>query len=555
MKIFENKNKKLLMVLGCVFAIALIITSSAISRSKVEFITIGPLTMVASSFLGVVSALASLTCIFMVCVNYRKGRVFSLIILGIHSVSMIMVVILTGDKSPIPGILNVMISVMSLLLIARQLRLTEEDSFYDSVTGILNRRGFTVELEKHLEHIDDLCVMHLGIRNLKTVSDDLGYEYTDIVLKKIAGLIEGLAGPKGLVGKLDGAEFAIAVGTDDPVSLATQMIEAVGEKIILIKGDITVKCYLNSFVGIVRYPEDAEDVDTMMKFANIALYHAARDNSSKVLLYDAKLSSELLRRTEVERIVKESLDNDYFYLVYQPQYRIIDKRLRGYETLLRLTLPNGKYVGPGEFIPVAERSELILAIDRYVLKRALREFADVIDTEEGKITLAVNVSAKSMAQPDFVDVVKATIEETGFPADCLEIEITEYSFAKSMDQTIANIKALNEMGVIIALDDFGTGYTSLAQLVNLPVSLLKIDKSLTDNITKNEVSRDFVNAVIYMGHLMGCEVLTEGVEEEDQLEILRDYECDFVQGYIWGKPLPYDFATSLYEQCFPKKLI
>ena len=232
----------------------------------------------------------------------------------------------------------------------------------------------------------------------------------------------------------------------------------------------------------------------------------------------------------MEGFVKEAIDNNYFYLVYQPQFYIKNKRLRGFESLIRMKLPDGTFVSPGEFIAVAEKSDLILKIDSFVLRRAMEEFKTVLLEYGECYTLSVNISAKELAIPGFANRLLEIIEKVGFPKGCLEIEITEYSLAIDSENTVENIKKISENDIKIAIDDFGTGYTSLSQLLKLPVSLLKIDKSLVDNICVDGANRDFISAVIYMGHLMECEVISEGVEQNNQLSVLKDLGCDFVQG-------------------------
>jgi len=207
--------------------------------------------------------------------------------------------------------------------------------------------------------------------------------------------------------------------------------------------------------------------------------------------------------------------------------------------------PKGEFVSPAEFIPVAEKGDLILQIDDYVLRRAMKEFKDIVEQVEEELTISVNVSAKNISAKGFANKVKAILEETGFPSANLEIEITEYCMVQSVEATIQNIVELRALGIQVALDDFGTGYTSLSYLAKMPINLLKVDKSLVDDIVANEKSRDFVTAVIAMGHLMGCEVISEGVENEEQLALLNGQECDFVQGYVWGKPLDYEVARDI----------
>ena len=205
-------------------------------------------------------------------------------------------------------------------------------------------------------------------------------------------------------------------------------------------------------------------------------------------------------------------------------------------------------ISPGEFIPVVEKTELINKIDSYVIRRALNEAKKMVEIKNKEITISVNVSAKNISSPGFVDEITKALKDSEFPPECLEIEITEYSFAEDRDITIENVTKLRKLGIQIALDDFGTGYTSLSQVMHLPISLLKIDKSLIDDIENNQVNREFVDAIIYMGHLMNCEVISEGVESPEQLGLLMDHECDFIQGFVWGRPLEFNNAVELCEE-------
>ena len=256
-----------------------------------------------------------------------------------------------------------------------------------------------------------------------------------------------------------------------------------------------------------------------------------------------QMEEKLNRQLEVEKIIKNALSDNWFYLVFQPQFSTQDKKLRGFETLLRLRDGQGNNLSPAEFIPAAEKSDLILEITNWVLNNTLKTFAPFVKGTD--LIISINASSKNMESNLFVSEIKEALEATGFPAKNLEIEITEYSLLQSFDQTIENIKALRQMGVQVALDDFGTGYSSLSYLEKLPINLLKLDKSLVDDIESNQKSQQFINAVIYMGHLMGCEVICEGVESEGQLQLLKDNKSDFIQGFIWGKPIEFDKAKGL----------
>ena len=213
-----------------------------------------------------------------------------------------------------------------------------------------------------------------------------------------------------------------------------------------------------------------------------------------------------------------------------------------------LKKPDLTIVSPNNFIPAAEKTTLIMKIDDYVLKTAMKEFKPVLENKENDYVISINISAKTMGSADFTTRLKRIIDEVQFPPENLELEITEYSFAESMETTISNINKLREMGIHIALDDFGTGYTSIKQLMKLPINLLKIDKSLIDDIETDQNMRDMVDSVIYMGHIMNCEVISEGVEKESQLDILREHKCDFIQGFVWGKPIDFEDAKNMCEQ-------
>ena len=313
--------------------------------------------------------------------------------------------------------------------------------------------------------------------------------------------------------------------------------------------DLLVKnsCIVSLAAGIVHIGsnDNYKDSASVMRDAEIALMEARKLQNQKMCLFSDSLKKQDFEQKEAEFLIKDAMQNNYFYLVYQPQFTTNEKKLRGFETLIRCKKPDGSIISPANFIPAAEKTNLITSIDDYVLRRAMTEFKPVVVNEKKDFVLSINVSAKNIGTENFAQKLKQIIDEIQFPPENLEIEITEYSFAESMEITVENILSLKSLGVQIALDDFGTGYTSIAQLMKLPVTLLKIDKSLIDNIETDPVMCDMVDSVIYMGHIMNCEVISEGVENENQLEILKEHKCDFIQGFVWGKPLDFDSAVCL----------
>ena len=208
-------------------------------------------------------------------------------------------------------------------------------------------------------------------------------------------------------------------------------------------------------------------------------------------------------------------------------------------------MPDGTRMSPAEFIPDAENTDLIMDIDNYVLERVIKDFKDIVIGTD--LIVSVNLSVKSLSSRDFVERVEAMIENLGYPAANLELEITEYTLMDDDNTVFDNITKLRAIGIKIALDDFGTGYTSLSQMVRIPFDLLKMDKTLVDDIENNKMKKDFSNAVIELGHLVNSEVIAEGVEKDEQLEILKTQGCDFIQGYIWGKPMIVGDAIKLAQ--------
>lgn len=528
-----------------IYVAAFIVTKVLGSFSDVSFY-LGSIIMPVSSFLGVLQSLQFLLCISMVCADHKRGTVLAYILTGCSALSTSFAIVFMKIYSALPGVTNMMITFIAVFLLSRQFSISEKEKVTDYLTGLSNRRGLAEILKTKTSKKKSFYVLYIDLDNFKLINDNLGHRCGDTALKIISERMSAIIGRKDTLCRIGGDEFVLVLSNEsDPLKIAEQIVERISRKISLSTGETVVDCYVSAYVGISKFPDDTDNADKLIKYADIAMYQAMKNSVDKISFFDEKMESELFRQMELERIIKESLDNDNFYMVYQPQYEINQKKLRGFESLIRLKTQTGEIISPAEFIPVAEKTDLILRIDHYVIRRVLREFKEPLEKAGNSFVVSVNVSAKNIASADFADKVKKMITEAEFSPSCLEIEITEYCLVQSLELTIMNISKLREIGVQIALDDFGTGYTSLSYLAKLPINLLKIDKSLIDDIESNSKSRDFANAVISMGHMMGCEVISEGVENNKQLELLADYKCDFVQGYVWGRPLDYDVAVEL----------
>ncbi len=548
MRLSKISNKKLhiivLTVLAALTFVMIVINNALFPQDSA--IMIGRMALPANSLNGVVQLIMFVFGMIMTCIDYRIGARISYVMVALVTLYDLFGIMKTGSLGPLPGLLNALVCGGMILIISKQFRLLERESRTDYVTGLTNMRGFLDILNERIESKLPFTVVYFRIDNFRMINDNLGHDLGTKLLQDVSVRLIEMTHGKGSVCKTSSSEFALVLDADFNLNaFRKEMKEIFGGKFIFDDSEYPVYCYPRVYAGAVKYPEDAMDPTVLIKYADVALYHAIKSHNKSLVIFDAEMESEDVSQNRIEGIIKECLAGDYFYLMYQPQYDMQDKKLRGFETLIRTLLPDGSYIRPGEFIPVAEKTNLIIQIDRYVLKRALTEMAEFVKKSEDEILISVNMSANSIGREDFVDNIRATLEETEFPANRLEVEITEYSFAESGETTTANIEELRKMGVKIALDDFGTGYTSLAQLVKLPVNLLKIDKTLIDDIETNTTSRDFVNAIIYMGHLMGCDVISEGVETQMQLDLLREQNCDYVQGFIWDRPLYYEAAIAM----------
>lgn len=298
--------------------------------------------------------------------------------------------------------------------------------------------------------------------------------------------------------------------------------------------------------GVVTFPEDGKNSDELLKHVDFAIYKAKKAGKGQYCFFDVNIKKQVLREVELEDCVKSGLTNNWFYMVYQPQFYIAQKKLRGFESLLRFKDANGKLISPADFIPIAEKHGMIFKIDYYVLNKVTTEFAPVV-RKNPDLCVSVNISARHICDSYFVDEVERILKVNNFPAECLELEITEYSYINSLDLAIKTLNQLKSMGIQLALDDFGTGYASLSILPKLPLDLIKIDKSLIDNIHTDDVARNFVEQIVNIGHSLGCNVIAEGIEAEEQAQVLSRQDCDYIQGYLWGKPMEYAQALTLIE--------
>ena len=459
-------------------------------------------------------------------------------------------VIMSRTLTPLPGVFTstgLIIILLIINLFIKRIKKNEDElvaaANTDFLTGIPNRRSLINELSSRLEKDEHFILIILEISNFKTINDILGHDSGDEVIKKISDILCAYKNDKNFFSRLEGCEFAIISIHEADSEFVQSSLRRIIDDIKKQTHDSKKKLFAEINIGIVD-SEMENDESRLLAHADMAMYNARKSNDH-IQIYDPSMEDRLNKSAELNSMIVDALKDERFFVMYQPQYHADTKKLRGFESLVRMRGKDGNIISPGLFIPAAEKNGHITDIDRFVLRKALNTFKPVVSGTD--ITVSVNMSVADIRRTDFVDMIRTALEDEGYPAKNLEIEITESMLIDSLDDVIEKLKQLRALGIQVALDDFGTGFASLSYLKNLPVDLLKIDKAFIDHITDGEEDKDFVDAIISMGHILHFTVISEGVEVNEQLEALKDLGCDLIQGYIWGKPLDTDKALEVVK--------
>lgn len=546
MKYFAVTKRNIALILVAAIALFVFIViqiNGARFADPAAVVNVGKVAFPANTIQGLLQNVVLLLAIVCACLDPYVGYlVGSLMAIG-SMLATAMTAILGRNPFVIPGFAMALLTLIVINVIGYLLRRAQKNSVTDLMTGLMNQRGFLYKLEPLVKRKKGSVVYYL-LNNYRAINDEYGHEIGDKILKEIGKKMQNTLGKDGDVFRIGGAVFAFIIKDGiDPVKKTAEVIDNLRNKTeVKIEGQL-IEYYAESNAGVLPLNSSIKSKDQAVKYADIALINACSLGMNKYAEYDESMSQEAIEEKKTEQMIINALDKGLFYLMYQPQYFVDGKKIRGFEALIRLKDEEGKVVSPGVFIPVAEKSNLIFDIDEYVLNYVSKEFAEVVKEHED-IRVSVNISANGFCRDNFVDKVKRILDENNFPYKNLEIEITEYSMSKSVETTRRNIDALHELGIYIALDDFGTGYTTLAKLLELKANVLKIDKSIVDTIENTDVNRKFVNTIGDMGHLLNCEVLLEGVETDSQLEYIKGMACDCVQGFVWGRPISFEEAVA-----------
>ena len=413
---------------------------------------------------------------------------------------------------------------------------------HDPLTGLPNRTLLFERLEEALVRARRSgrsgALLFIDLDNFKEVNDTAGHKAGDAVLTECAERIAGSIRGTDVLGRLGGDEFLLILenieNVDAPMHVAQKIIDRLGQP-FHVAGEFHE---LGASVGIALFPDDSESPEDLIQYADMAMYRAKQEGKNRFRYYSPSLDDSIKRHYMVERALKEALRDDRFFLLYQPQVDLRSGRVVGVEALLRVDEPVLGLLSPAEFVPIAEESDLILKIGRWVFEECCRQMRAWKEEGVENLTVAINLSRRQLMDEGWPEFAVETAKRYGIEPSRIELEITETTFMQSRQGGYRMIKALQEEGFAFSIDDFGTGYSSLSNLKHFVVDKLKIDKSFVAEILTNDSDRAIVNASVALAHALGLRVVAEGVEEEAQRELLTTMGCDEMQGYLFSRPRP-----------------
>ena len=510
-----------------------------------------------SSFAGVFSSLSNM---FVIClaVFYRKpGFVVALIFLVMQFPMMVINIFVRHSTTNLPGLFMNFFTIVAVIIIyvsykkvLQYQQSIRDQAVKDRLTGLPNRFACNEVMDDLVKRGDKFAVVSVDINDFKSINDTMGHETGNVVLRNVADRWVRLAdsmknGINVFVARLSGDEYMLIIRgynySDDIEKIIMEFKQSLEKKMTIDNCDY----FLTACFGYTEYPTDDRCVDSLFLYADTALHEIKRTRTASNIL---RFKPDILnteKTLEIERKIRAALDNNSVFFHLQPQYDI-DHKLRGFEALARMKDADGNFISPADFIPVAEKSGLIDRVDMRVFELAVQFLADILRANKNSdIIVSCNVSVRHLMKNNFIDEFRNIIVKYQVPASHIEIEITESIMIDSLEKALNRIAEIKNLGMKVAIDDFGTGYSSLSYLNNFPSDLLKIDKSFIDLMNTSESSKQYVATIVSIGHILNLRVISEGVEDEAQIETLKSIGCDYIQGFVWGRPMAVDDALEI----------
>lgn len=437
-------------------------------------------------------------------------------------------------------------------------------AYYDNVTGLPNRTFYKELLARAIAYAKRndqiLATLFIDLDSFKQVNDTLGHDIGDQLLKAVGERLTKSLRKSDEVARMDseqtidtvsrlgGDEFIVLLRgiakIEDAAIVAKRILKDISEPLELGGHEVST----TASIGISIYPTDGEDVKSLMKSADLAMYHAKDKGKNNSQFYSKTMNVTVLKRLVIENDLRKAIERNEFMLYYQPKVAVKNQKIVGAEALLRWKHPESGIVSPMEFIPVAEETGLILPIGEWVIRTACSQNKEWQKSGFEPMSIAVNLSNRQFEQPNLLEIIIRILKDVDMATKYVELEITESTLMKSPDTAISILNELKDIGITISIDDFGTGYSSLEYLKRIPLNSLKVAYPFIKNILTSADDAAIAKTIITLAHSMNLNVIAEGVETEQQLKFLQELGCDEVQGYLFSRPLPADEFTKLLEK-------
>ncbi len=426
-------------------------------------------------------------------------------------------------------------------------------AYHDLLTKLPNRAllrdRLSLAINQAKRDDEKLAVMFLDLDRFKNINDSLGHMIGDELLQQVSIRLKECIRAGDTLARFGGDEFTLMLpklhnGREDASKLAEKITNNLKQPFNIDGHEL----YVSTSIGIALYPQDGTHIDSLIKHADVAMYHVKGQGKNGYQFYSNEMNVPYIEKLSLDTGIHRALDNDEFNLVYQPQINLRTGEIVGVEALLRWDHPEHGAISPAEFIPFAEESGLIIDIGHWVIKSACAELSRWRNAGLPDIRMAINISARQLMEENIVKTIINITKDYDIPGHCLELEITENAIMDDMDSVIRKLKELSHHGITIAIDDFGTGYSSLSYLHKLPIQTLKIDRVFLKEDRINKGDNTIINTIVAMAKGLNLNVVAEGVESQSQLDYLREIECSEAQGFLFGKPLPPDIISQLLIQ-------
>lgn len=430
-------------------------------------------------------------------------------------------------------------------------KITELANF-DHDTGLPNRMKFTEQLEQMLQRAKKkkrmLAVLSIDIDRFKLINDSLGHFAGDMILKDIAYRIEKVLPSGSYIGRFGGDKFTVILAKGAQIDEVMKASKSILGEISKPVHHESKEFFVTASIGVSLFPGDGTNEHELLKNADIATNRSKDQGGNQITFFSTEMNEQAMNRLELESYLRKALQKDEFYLMFQPLIDLESGKIFGSEALIRWNHPKLGLVSPADFIPLAEETGIIQEIGRWVLRKACVQNKKWQSMGNNHLSVAVNVSAYQFQQPGFMNDVKQALSESKLDPQYLTLELTESTMLTNIDYSIPIMRALQKLGVKVSIDDFGTGYSSLSYLKDLPINTLKIDRSFINNLRVDTYDIAIVKAIITMGHGLEVKVVAEGVETKEQIELLKELNCHYAQGFYIHRPLmTTDFEKGIRE--------